>query len=288
MLRREEIPIRDPFVLRAEGRFYLYGTTGVQRRAGRPAGFLCYASENLKNFEELGHSFEAPPDFWADRDYWAPEVHALGGRYYMFASFFADNARRGSHVLAADRPEGPFVPMKERLTPPGWDCLDATLFVEEGVPYTVFCHEWLQIGDGSMCLQRLAGDLSAPQGEPRVLFHASEAPWCRAYRPGCYITDGPWLVRLTSGKLLMIWSSMSEGGYAIGMAVADSGSIVGPWRHLSEPLVMGGGHGMVFEKDAKQYLTWHTPNEPSGSERAVFRRVEQGEDRLILTEDILS
>ena len=33
-------------------------------------------------------------NFWADKDYWAPEVHIWKGRYYLFSSFRADGHYR--------------------------------------------------------------------------------------------------------------------------------------------------------------------------------------------------
>ncbi|MFR6419834.1 MAG: hypothetical protein ACLUOK_19850 [Parabacteroides distasonis] len=41
----------------------------------------------------------------------------------------------------------------------------------------IYCHEWVQIADGSMELVRLTDDLSAPVGNSLTLFHASAAPW---------------------------------------------------------------------------------------------------------------
>jgi hypothetical protein len=43
----------------------------------------------------------------------------------------------------------------------------------------VFCHEWIQIVNGSMDYIRLKDDLSETVGEPRTLFYAVEAPWSR-------------------------------------------------------------------------------------------------------------
>jgi hypothetical protein len=64
------------------------------------------------------------------------------------------------------------------------------------------------------------------------------------------------------GALLMLWSSMGERGYAIGVAVSASGQVTGPWRHGAEPLFAeDGGHGMVFESfDGRPMLALHVPN----------------------------
>lgn len=63
-------------------------------------------------------------------------------------------------------------------------------------------------------------DLSGPAGKPVTLFKASEAPWVRSHVPGekLYVTDGPFLLRNSRGELLMLWSSFTDEGYAIGLA----------------------------------------------------------------------
>ena len=111
----------------------------------------------------------------------------------------------------------------------------------------------------------LTEDLRAAAGEPRVLFHASEATWCRRMRHSSgmegYVTDGPFLWRLADGSLVCLWASFSQGGYTEAQARSDSGDLAGPWRQV-EPLFMNdGGHGMVFTGfDGVTYFTMHTPN----------------------------
>ena len=52
--------------------------------------------------------------------------------------------------------------------------LDGTLWVENNVPYMVYCHEWVQLhGDGTMELVELSEDLSQTIGTPMVLFNGS-------------------------------------------------------------------------------------------------------------------
>ncbi|UKI17739.1 MAG: hypothetical protein L6V80_06255 [Bacteroidales bacterium] len=42
--------------------------------------------------------------------------------------------------------------------------LDGTLWVEDGKPYMVYCHEWVQVMDGEMKVVELTRDLSAREG----------------------------------------------------------------------------------------------------------------------------
>lgn len=75
-------------------------------------------------------------------------------------------------------------------------------------------------------------------------------------------TDGPYLYRTKTGKLLMIWSSFSKGGYTVGIADSASGKLQGPWKQQAKPLFTeGGGHGMIFKKfDGTLMLVLHQPN----------------------------
>src|SRR5690606_37725511 len=138
-------------------------------------------STDLEEWHGPIPAFRPTPDFWSQTQYWAPEVHRFGDAYFMFATFTADGRRRGTQVLRAERPEGPYAPWSDGpVTPSDWMCLDGSPHVEDGVPWLVFCHEWRDVGDGEMWAQRLTEDLRAPVGEPVLLFRASAAPWVRA------------------------------------------------------------------------------------------------------------
>ena len=287
-MRREDIHIRDPFVLAENGTYYLYGSTDPHIWGGDCRTFAVYVSRDLREFAPPVPVFTRPDGFWSEEQYWAPEVHAYRGRYYLFAAFHSTAEGRRCQILRADSPLGPFLPFAEPFTPAGWDCLDATLWVEEGVPYAVFCHEWVQIVDGTVEVVPLKEDLSGAAGEPTTLFRASEAPWTRATsfvgKFDGYITDGPFVHRLPSGKLAMIWSSCVENSvYAVGMAVSDSGSVRGPFRHLEELLFRAdGGHGCLFRGPRDELLlALHAPN-VVGAERPCFLAVEETEDGLRL------
>ncbi|RKN83752.1 glycoside hydrolase family 43 protein [Paenibacillus ginsengarvi] len=268
MITRDQLRIRDPFVLvdPEAGLYVMYGTNGIR-------GFDAYTSTDLENWDGPIPVLRPEEGFWADRDYWAPEVHLYRGRYYMLASLKAEEACRGTQVFVADSPLGPFrLCGGGPVTPGDWECLDGTLHIdEEGKPWMVFCHEWLQVHDGEMCAVPLDESLERATGEPVLLFKASEAPWSVARHTGIdYITDGPFLFR-SGGELLMMWSSFGADGYALGLSRSISGKLAGPWTHDERPLYdKDGGHGMLFRDLRGEWmLTYHTPN--GGSlERAVF------------------
>lgn len=277
-MKLSDIYIRDPFILKENGKYYMYGTTDASAWGGKACGFKVYVSNDLVDFEEKV-IFSSTDDFWADENYWAPECHKIGDKFYLFASFFKQGQNRRSQILVCDTPDGTFVPLNKPLTPEEWYSLDATYFEDCGKKYTIFCHEWLQIKDGTMVLAELDDNLEI-KGEIKTLFNASSAKWVRPVQDDDkFVTDGPYLRRMKNGKILMLWSSVGEKGYAMGMATADK--IEGPWKHIDKPLVTeNGGHGMIFEDGDKLYIIYHMPNDPHMMERAHFQEVVEDCDIL--------
>ncbi len=293
MLRTSQIQIRDPFVVPFDGKYYLFGTTGVsfwksQAEGFDPSteGFDAFSSRDLEHWEGPFRVFSTPPEFWADQNYWSPEVHAHAGRWFMLASFKASTGCRGTQVLVSDHLLGPYRPHSDGpVTPTAWESLDGTLFFDESRrPWLVFCHEWIQVHDGEICALPLSADLRRATGNPVVLFRASEAPWTVA-NPNSQdrVTDGPWLHRTTTGTLLMLWSSVGSDGYAVGCAHSASGRLAGPWLQKSVPLYdRDGGHGMLFKTfEGELCLAIHAPNKLM-AERPLFLAVHEQGDRLII------
>ncbi|MBQ2881845.1 MAG: family 43 glycosylhydrolase, partial [Clostridia bacterium] len=190
-MKTSEINIRDPFILVYDNKYFLYGSG--RRNGSNLRGFDVVTSTDLENWSEHKTIFEQNENFWADRDYWAPEVHEYKGKFYLFASFKSEDRCRGTQILVCDTPDGTFKPITEfPVTPENWECLDGTLFIEDGKPYIVFCHEWTQIQNGTICAMQLSEDLKEAVGEPVELLKASDLPG--VYGLGGednFITDGP-------------------------------------------------------------------------------------------------
>jgi hypothetical protein len=285
-MRLSDIRIRDPFVLPQpeRSRYVLYGTTDETCWNGPGVGFDAYTSANLTDWEGPHPAFRPPANFWATQNFWAPEVHAYQGRYFLLATFKAEVKARGTQILVADNPLGPFLPHSNGpVTPPDWECLDGTLWVENETPYLIFCHEWLQVGDGEICALPLAPDLSQPAGPPTLLFTASSAPWSRLVGPSGkqgHVTDGPFLFRLADGTLAMLWSGFNTEGYCVAVATSKNG-VLGPWHHAPNLLTTGGGgHAMLFRAfDGTRYLSLHQPNN-SPHERARFVPIGETQNGL--------
>lgn len=195
------------------------------------------------------------------------------GRFYMLASFKADDMCRGTGILVSDAPDGKFTVHSERITPPQWECLDGTLYIENDVPYMVFCREWLQVNNGEIYAVKLSEDLSKTDGEPFLLWRAGDASWVSPLdNEGTkFVTDGPFLYKTKDGKLKSLWSSFSNNEYVLATSTSENGSITGKWR-VDEKLLYerDGGHGMIFRtKEGINMVAIHAPN-TSFDERPRF------------------
>ena len=273
MITRNDLRIRDPFILtdfKAKC-YYMYGTIDlIPGRYDTAPTFSVCKSYDLEHFEEPKVIFDARKcNFWADKDFWAPEVHRYRGKYYLFGSCRAEGKCRATHIFVSDTPDGEFRPLSERpITPSDWDCLDGTFFLENDTPYMVFCHEWTQIKDGEIHAVQLSEDLSHAVGEPFLLFRASDNPGVSELKAGTgnYVTDGPFLYR-EDGKIKMIWSSFYKGRYLV--LGAESDSWRGEWKHSGSKFDFDGGHAMIFTTlEGDRRISLHAPNK-SNFERFV-------------------
>jgi beta-xylosidase len=283
-LRLSDMPVHDPWILAHEESktYYLYSAARQNEGGVNRSGTLTYKSKNLLDWDGPYIVFLIPDGIWAkpNQGAWAPEVHRYNGKYYLFVTLHNSERvidrppdawrvthMRGTIIAVADSPEGPFTPLKPDGPHPPADfmTLDGTLYVEDGVPWMVYAHEWIQMIDGMMEAVPLKPDLSAATGDPIHLFKASDAPWLNAHRKpskkeNSYVTDGPELFRTKTGGLLMLWSSYDRGSYVETVARSESGKLAGPWKQLDPLVGNDSGHGMLFRTfEGQLMMVLHQP-----------------------------
>jgi hypothetical protein len=271
----DSIILSDPFILadKKTNKYYMTGTGG-----------MLWESDDLKRWS--GPLKVAQPDTasWMGKNpmIWAAEIHEYKGRYYYFATFTNRNIkidtvkgnsieRRACHILVSEKPDGPFLPFgAETYLPADRPTLDATLWVENGTPYMLYCHEWLQNWNGTVEKIRLSPDLSSSTGNRSILFFASESPWSREKMAGGVmpnrVTDGPFVFRTQTGRLGIIWTSWVYSDYTQGVAYSDNGKLDGKWIQEPAPLTPPNfGHGMLFRTlQGKLLMSIHSHKEVNG------------------------
>jgi arabinan endo-1,5-alpha-L-arabinosidase len=322
-----EIWMRDPFILpplttssssssslppkQPQQQYLLFGTTDKPPDQCDPysmypaTGFDVYQSTHLDGpWYGPIKAFTPPSGFWADTQFWAPEVIRYANSCFMIASFRSTRLKSGRYIQIlksySEEGIGPYQPWSELLTPPNWFCLDGHIYLGEMTPYLIFAREFIEVGDGMMYCIQLSSDLKKSIGEPTLLFKASEAPWVRSIGSGYveqqYVTDGPflWRVRGTQ-ELIMLWSSIGTNSrYQIGIARSKTGKLFGPYVHDPIPLFEDdGGHCMIFRLPSTTTTTnninslWngegspplvivlHTPNRNVSLSRPKFFLLEE-------------
>ena len=296
-LKTSDIHIRDPFVFadRKTATYYLYAQAENRSGSGYQ-GVEVYASTNLADWTQPQPVLTLPKELNVAM-VWAPEMHAYQGAYYLFVTLtfhttvtdtkpvtdrdWPPMLRRGTWVFRADRPTGPFKPLKNNsFTPPAWMALDGTLCVDDGKPYLVFCHEWVQLIDGTVDAVPLHADLSDAAGEPVRLFKASDAPGAKTGAKEGKDTDGPFLYRSPkSNALFMIWSTFIPGKeYSVLLTRSESGHVTGPWKKHTPLYTTNGGHGMIFaDFGGRLQLALHQPNTGPQERLHLLELTDDGE-----------
>lgn len=110
----EDYGIGDPYVLRFDGKYYLYCSTKDRR-----VGVKAWSSDDLVNWRYEGLVTEEAISEGA----YAPEVVYWNGAFYMYTS----PAGKGHYVLQSDKPTGPFVKKTDNL---GFT-IDGSVFIDD-------------------------------------------------------------------------------------------------------------------------------------------------------------
>jgi len=258
-----EIAIRDPFVIPDHKTEKYYIITAA--REGEHKALKAYESLDLKMWRNLGLVYRGNEGWMQNvtstKDhFWAPDTYFYRGRYYTIVTVTCEKEGRVNFCTLLEGGKSPVDPYHNiwkdgkaiSLTPYGEQCLDGSLYVDEKKqPWLIYSLEWngAQVKDqiGETWAIRLKKNLKGSKGKPIRLFRASDSGWTD-WKPGnIFVVDAPFLWKdPESGYLICLWSSFTQGTYAVGQAISRSGKVEGPWEHLPEPIYLNGGHEMIF------------------------------------------
>ena len=238
----------DPCIVKCpEGKGYWYvysNNTGIYSEyALTPADF---------KHDYLNKIFGAKPGSDYADEFWAPELHRLGGKWYIyFTASSGEAAIHRMYVVSGDDPMKPFGDIKCMGDCDGDNAIDQTVFEYKGKLYTSFS---ARVSDHQ---KLMLGEMASPweiKGKPVCISHP-EYEWEKACWP---INEGPWAVE-RGGKLCILFSASAANmdEYCTGILTFAGGDIMDPknWKKHPEPIlkgqgnIQGTGHGM-FTKDA--------------------------------------
>lgn len=262
----EDIRIRDPFIFVENEEYYMLGTTGADCwNAG--SDLTLYRSTDLNFFEKVCTLVDEST-LSGYTNIWAPELHKYKGKYYLIVSVFSQEKGRGSVILHSEKLQGKYEFLTgEYITPNGWWCLDATLFIVNQAPYLYFSNEWIHTvdkdGDGSIFVAELSSDLSKIVGAPKKIISgrscgfSKELTYSKTGVKG-YVAEGPFAEE-KNGKIQLYWSTYTQDGYCVAKSVANE--VLGEYTFEKLVFEKDGGHCMLFNSlDGKEYITFHQPN----------------------------
>ena len=299
----------DPYVVQANGKFYLT-FTGNNRIPMWEASSLTDFIDRAKH----GPVWRTPFDGKQSNLLWAPELHCLRGRWFIY--FAGANRRIGNrshrmYVLSGpleheDPHKGPWVLVGSiaGMDQKQW-AIDGTMCEIDGTLYFVYSG-WPRREDGQwedkaenlqqLFIIRMKDPLSA-DSEPVMISEPGE-PWEKLEGTDVGINEGPqWLESPAGHWRGLVYSCSASWTKDYKMATLQylpqsGGGPLDPesWRKSSEPLIQnredgkgpfGPGHGSFLHIDGETLALFHaTDEETDGSRnrRCRMQRVRWTDD----------
>ncbi len=225
----------DPWIVQRDGVYYFLATHGdrIAIRKTRDIARLADAPEVT--------IWTPPAEGPNARSIWAPELHRIGGRWYLYytaaASGHDGDAQRGIFVLenAADDPTtGTWIDRGRLKTQhPG---IDGTTFAYRGKRYFVYSP---YVGpDSDLAIVRMANPWTLDG--PETIIARPIRAWQR--QGGRQILEGPEFLLGPTGDLFLTFSGSAcwSDEYAIGLLHAAAGSDpldASAWRQADGPVM---------------------------------------------------
>lgn len=292
----------DPWALWHEGNYYYMNTTG-----GKLVLWVTPDITDLKNAEK--EIIWEPADPKVSKHIWAPEIHYIDGKWYVY--FSADDGNTDNHQVyvlentSANPLEGEFK-MKGRISTDkdnNW-AIDASVFEHRGKLYMVWSGwQTRRIDTETQCIYIASMKNPWTLDSDRVLLSKPEYDWERLYinedgshpKHIIYVNEGPQPLVSPNGKLVHIIYSASgcwTPHYCLGRLTAKANSdLLDPasWSKAMEPQfkqspenkVYGPGHNSFFKSpDGKEdYILYHARNSENSKASRSPRIQKIGWDR---------
>lgn len=270
----------DPWALYHNGLYYYMHTMGDR--------LVLWKTADVTNLKEADQkTIWIPTDPSNSKDLWAPEIHFLDGKWYVY--YAADGGNTDDHQLyvlensCADPFDGEFI-MKARIStdPDNNWAIDGSLFEHKGELYMVWSGwQTRRIDTETQCIYIAKMKNPWTLESERVLISKPELDWERKYvnvdgsMPDhiIFVNEGPQPLISPSGKLVHVIYSASgcwTPYYALGMLTSDADSdLLDPksWTKAMQPLfrqspengVYGTGHNSFFKSPdgTEDYILYH-------------------------------
>lgn len=267
----------DPFVLRVGAEYFAYGTDEPARR--RAHAFTILRSRNLAHWQAAGQALVLE-DAKAGAAFWAPEVAAHDGRFFLYYSTAPEgrDELHRIHVATADSPLGPFTPQGAVLPESEGFCIDAHPFRDpaDGKWHLFFAKDFFTDRTGTgLAVVALDETMTRAATPPREVLRANH-DWqiYERARPlygqtwaAWHTVEGPCVIA-HGGRYFCFYSGGNWQTHDYGVSYAVAPHPLGPWTHAPEtgPVVLrqrgdmlGPGHNSCARSPdgRSDYLVYH-------------------------------
>jgi beta-xylosidase len=244
----------DPSVIRVGREYWATATTSQWAPI-----FPLLHSTDMVTWRRVSSVFQSPPA-WSAGSYWAPEIAAHGGRFFIYYTARKKDGPLCVAVADAAAPQGPYTDRGPLVCQEAGSIDAMPISDENGKRHLV----WKEDGNSRklptpLWAQPLSPDGTKLIGERREILR-NEAPW------EAHLIEGPFILR-RGDWFYMFYSADACCGrrcnYKLGVARARK--LLGPWeRHPGNPILAGNqhwrcpGHGsIVDDPSGRTFLLYH-------------------------------
>lgn len=262
----------DPFVVQHEGEYVLVRSSGSQVKLDRATRLEDIHSSDPASTTVT--AWTAPAGTAYSTMIWAPELHWLGGKWYIYVAAAAnnDNATHRMYVLERDDPDpmGPFTFKGEIAATTNRWAIDGTVLEWQEAMYFVWSG-WPGLVDGRQNLYIAAMSNPWTIAGERVLLSTPQYGW---ESHGLPINEGPEAL-VHDGTLHIIFSASGywTDQYALGRLTYNGvGPIMNPssWTKAAAPVfqataeVTGVGHASFVRSPdgTEHWMAYHSHHDP--------------------------
>lgn len=235
----------DPFVLRYNGKYYLYGTNPDVR---------CWSSDDLLQWKAEGATIEA--DTFPDMVPFAPEVVYSNGKFYMYTS----PSGYGHYILESDKPTGPFVKISGNMQ----HAIDGSAFIDDDG-----CWYFYWAGDEGIwgCKMKSPTEFGEPISTGATLHGWTEGPFIYKQNGYYYMTYTGNHYLSKGYRINAAWSTHPLKGY--------TDDVYNPVIIHTQGEAVGLGHSStVLGPDlVSHYIIYHNMNEDLSRDLDIDRQL---------------
>jgi GH43 family beta-xylosidase len=271
----------DPWVTEKDGFYYYMHTTGNNLRLWKTAKMSELGSATSKVIWTPSASGAA------SRDIWAPEIHFLDGKWYVYFTAGPGNCCGGQRMwvlenAAADPTTGTWVE-KGQIAVPNQDlwAIDATILEQNNKRYLLWSGQEAGSDEQRIYIALMSNPWTI--SGPRAQLSRPEFPWERNGEPK--VNEGPQVLK-RNNKTFIVYSAShcNTDDYALGLLSTSSTAdpmVPISWTKSATPVFIkdpadrayGPGHNSFFKSKNGQedWILYHAnagPNQGCGDARS--------------------